>query len=87
MISQVTEQQLQQSIAGCKGQCIKEAETLLAKYHKKIAAAIIEPLNHASAGMIVMPKGYLKAYADLYTTRSEERRVGKECRSRWSPYH
>src|SRR2546429_9624185 len=23
--------------------------------------------------------------ADLY--RSEERRVGKECRSRWSPYH
>ena len=22
-----------------------------------------------------------------YTTRSEERRVGKECRSRWSPYH
>src|SRR2546426_12306119 len=27
---------------------------------------------------------------DLYGTaavRSEERRVGKECRSRWSPYH
>ena len=22
-----------------------------------------------------------------YLTRSEERRVGKECRSRWSPYH
>ena len=21
------------------------------------------------------------------TCRSEERRVGKECRSRWSPYH
>src|SRR5256884_5738333 len=25
--------------------------------------------------------------ADLPDTRSEERRVGKECRSRWSPYH
>ena len=26
--------------------------------------------------------------SDSYkTTRSEERRVGKECRSRWSPYH
>ena len=25
--------------------------------------------------------------ADRLTTRSEERRVGKECRSRWSPYH
>src|SRR5256886_11607967 len=23
----------------------------------------------------------------LEKTRSEERRVGKECRSRWSPYH
>ena len=23
----------------------------------------------------------------IKTTRSEERRVGKECRSRWSPYH
>src|SRR5258708_39322064 len=25
--------------------------------------------------------------ADRSDTRSEERRVGKECRSRWSPYH
>src|SRR2546427_4859951 len=24
---------------------------------------------------------------NLRTERSEERRVGKECRSRWSPYH
>src|SRR2546425_12365876 len=23
----------------------------------------------------------------IYAARSEERRVGKECRSRWSPYH
>ena len=26
-------------------------------------------------------------YANGDNTRSEERRVGKECRSRWSPYH
>ena len=25
--------------------------------------------------------------ARLVSQRSEERRVGKECRSRWSPYH
>ena len=25
--------------------------------------------------------------SDTTTPRSEERRVGKECRSRWSPYH
>ena len=24
---------------------------------------------------------------DICSYRSEERRVGKECRSRWSPYH
>ena len=24
---------------------------------------------------------------ETYSRRSEERRVGKECRSRWSPYH
>ena len=29
----------------------------------------------------VMPFRY------VYHKRSEERRVGKECRSRWSPYH
>ena len=29
-----------------------------------------------------------KAKADaIREARSEERRVGKECRSRWSPYH
>ena len=31
-----------------------------------------------------MQKMYVDLYADM---RSEERRVGKECRSRWSPYH
>ena len=28
-----------------------------------------------------------KVGGKLEDTRSEERRVGKECRSRWSPYH
>ena len=26
-------------------------------------------------------------YIQNPSSRSEERRVGKECRSRWSPYH
>ena len=29
----------------------------------------------------------IHSYAPGEVTRSEERRVGKECRSRWSPYH
>ena len=28
-----------------------------------------------------------KLYPHFGSYRSEERRVGKECRSRWSPYH
>ena len=31
--------------------------------------------------------GTIASAADLRPGRSEERRVGKECRSRWSPYH
>ena len=31
--------------------------------------------------------GYYDSKEELFEARSEERRVGKECRSRWSPYH
>ena len=30
---------------------------------------------------------YERVFGPIRTSRSEERRVGKECRSRWSPYH
>ena len=33
---------------------------------------------------VLRPQRYTKEFIDQ---RSEERRVGKECRSRWSPYH
>src|SRR3989442_15857637 len=34
------------------------------------------------------PGGTIAMHADAdVARRSEERRVGKECRSRWSPYH
>src|SRR3989442_15895768 len=33
------------------------------------------------------PRRATQALHDLPGSRSEERRVGKECRSRWSPYH
>ena len=35
---------------------------------------------------INLPRETKDLYAENYK-RSEERRVGKECRSRWSPYH
>ena len=36
-------------------------------------------------GTVVLPNATVKIF--LTASRSEERRVGKECRSRWSPYH
>ena len=33
------------------------------------------------------PRAVAAACKALSRIRSEERRVGKECRSRWSPYH
>src|ERR1022692_5338203 len=46
-----------------------------------------------SAGTIILPSAAIdlriapRQIRDLKVHRSEERRVGKECRSRWSPYH
>src|SRR3712207_8555150 len=37
----------------------------------------VDRLRAAGARTVLLPPG----------DRSEERRVGKECRSRWSPYH
>ncbi|MDR1942918.1 MAG: adenosylmethionine--8-amino-7-oxononanoate transaminase [Endomicrobium sp.] len=50
---------------GCKGECIRQVKDIISKNHKAIAAAIIEPLNQAASGMLVMPKGYLKEYANI----------------------
>ena len=47
--------------------------------------------RYVGSGVIKLPVDQplaprLKVLAESLT-RSEERRVGKECRSRWSPYH
>ena len=36
---------------------------------------------------IVHNPSYEMLFEEETKARSEERRVGKECRSRWSPYH
>src|SRR5256885_6549337 len=37
--------------------------------------------------LVGAPQGLIKVGFNTKYVRSEERRVGKECRSRWSPYH
>src|SRR3712207_2162561 len=49
----------------------------------------VKPVNEALLDKLTHQTTTIK-YANgetLSTARSEERRVGKECRSRWSPYH
>src|SRR3712207_7088451 len=47
-----------------------------------------EPLDSAASPPSVLSAASLEYdVASPASTRSEERRVGKECRSRWSPYH
>src|SRR3989475_7951895 len=38
-------------------------------------------------GRSALTRKNLYQFPGFYSARSEERRVGKECRSRWSPYH
>src|SRR5256886_10479786 len=38
-------------------------------------------------GVIVEDRADRRIMPEVVFIRSEERRVGKECRSRWSPYH
>ena len=59
------------------------------------AAHIVPPtgakgLNLAASDVGYLAQGLIEHYAEKSAAgidRSEERRVGKECRSRWSPYH
>ena len=48
-------------------------------------AALYESL--AADGVLEMDAALLAEMRGRIEERSEERRVGKECRSRWSPYH
>src|ERR1051326_9546594 len=47
--------------------------------------------KNQSSNLSIPPSGkwvqVLNGYTLASLARSEERRVGKECRSRWSPYH
>jgi len=46
-----------------------------------VAVALLVPGREISCHLVTgLP-------VNAYAARSEERRVGKECRSRWSPYH
>ena len=57
-------------------QSLDSLEALCSKYRieRGIVATVVDLNERILAELAALP-------------RSEERRVGKECRSRWSPYH
>ena len=54
-----------------------------------LAAAVVAPVVLSAQKPVPPPTAFKteKCYGIAKAGRSEERRVGKECRSRWSPYH
>ena len=53
------------------------------------AKDVMELRKQTDCGMMECKKALTEADGNFEKAieRSEERRVGKECRSRWSPYH
>src|SRR3989441_1711079 len=71
----------------------REIQALANRFGHVFTESGVEPEQRV---MIALPDGpgfvgalfgTLKIGAAVVMARSEERRVGKECRSRWSPYH
>ena len=71
--------------------------TLVELYHNgKTQASLIKEYGVSQSALTKWIKQYSTVETDsgevltakqVKVLRSEERRVGKECRSRWSPYH
>src|ERR1039458_10826753 len=60
--------------------CLVSLEVDLYPRHHPQAASLI-------AGELGRRSAFSRKHGFYVDCRSEERRVGKECRSRWSPYH
>ena len=61
---------------------IKSELILLKKEIDEMWTLVYNQLDRAGEAVLTLDKELAQQ-----VMRSEERRVGKECRSRWSPYH
>src|SRR5450432_344820 len=76
----------------------EEARKIVARLKKKPKGEVIFETGYGPSGLphigtfgevarTTMVRHAFRVLTDDKIKRSEERRVGKECRSRWSPYH
>ena len=66
-----------------------EADTTIVNSYAELRDAVKNPVSlDIRLGADIAITSAIPVSLDAkILTRSEERRVGKECRSRWSPYH
>ena len=62
------------------------ANTYTFEMMRQLDEAILRARFDDGAHVVVL-RGHGEKFFSAGANRSEERRVGKECRSRWSPYH
>src|SRR3712207_1389790 len=67
-----------------KAAAARKARAELRERLKSKGTTVADVLKQGETDEVI---GKMRVSAVLESLRSEERRVGKECRSRWSPYH
>ena len=67
-------------------QCIETRAFTLDGERIELTAVVFAGITHILVPVSLWGENAAKK-AERAARRSEERRVGKECRSRWSPYH
>ena len=68
---------------------IKIGSVVVARINDEVTVKTLKKLSSEEVVLKAENENYsdIKVNPSIDELRSEERRVGKECRSRWSPYH
>src|SRR5260370_34416547 len=82
-LHEIFEQAVELLIA-CKGRVVVTGMGKSGLIGRKIAATFS---STGTPSVFLHPAEAVHGDLGMLMRRSEERRVGKECRSRWSPYH